>query len=155
MSNDSRQCSALSGSPQDRISQLSALAGDYAHTDYVRKVAAMGSLELLLSTVQLLPYKPDPAGVDVVCPPERTMAEGGDCEDRALLFAAVAKAKGASVQIVWVEQSGAPQDHVSVKIERNGAWLWADPTVVGARIGEAPADAAARTGAGGERLWRS
>lgn len=155
MRNGSNQCSTLSGNPTQRIAELARLAGEDSRTDYVRKVAAMGPVELLLSTVQLLPYVPDPAGADVVCPPEQVMAEGGDCEDRARLFAALALAKGERPQIVWVEQPGAPQDHVSVQLLRNGVWTWADPTVVGARIGEAPADAAARTGSGGERLWRS
>lgn len=145
-------CVTIEGTPDEKIRKLTELASDWSTRNVVRSMAAGRSLELLLSAVQLLPYTTDPSGADVVCDPDEVIAKGGDCEDRATLFAALAKAAGYRAVIVWQSQDGAAEDHVTTKVWVNGAWRWADPTVPGATIGEEPHDAVERLGAHRERL---
>lgn len=145
-------CVEITGSPEQKVRALGQLASDWAMRPVVRSMAAGRSIELLLSAVQLLPYVDDPTSSDIVCDPSEVIAKGGDCDDRAVLFAALAKVAGYRAVIVWQSQDGAPQDHVTVKVWRDGAWLWADPTVPGARIGEEPHAAVDRLGRHAERL---
>ncbi len=145
-------CSTITGSPEQKVAQLTALAARWSQTSVVRTMGAGRSLALLLSTVQLLPYTDDPTDTDRVCDPDEVIRVGGDCEDRAVLFAALCKVIGVRVVIVWQAQNGAAQDHVTTKVWVNGVWTWADPTVPGARIGEEPHDAVARLGQHSERL---
>lgn len=152
MANANPRCRTLSGDPDQKVEQLSSLAAEWSQLPVIRDMAQGRTIELLLYTVQLLPYVPDPGGGDQVCEPDYVISKGGDCEDRAVLFASLARAKGERVAIVWQSQDGADEDHVTCKLYRNGAWIWADPTVVGARLGEEPHDAVARIGHGAERL---
>lgn len=145
-------CSPITGTPEQKVRELSDLAARWSQDPLVRSTAAGRSLELLLSTVQLLPYRTDRHGADDVCDPATLFRDGGDCEDRAALFAALARVAGARVVIVWQPQQGVAEDHVTTKVFLDGAWRWADPTVPGARIGEEPHDAVARLGAHAERL---
>lgn len=134
------------GDTASKTEALAALASRWSRLPSVQKLATGRSLALLLSTVQLLPYVPDASpGVDDVCDPAVILSRGGDCEDRAALFAALARAAGYRAELVWQSQE-ADQDHVTVRVWIDGAWRWADPTVPGAAIGEEPHDAARRTG---------
>lgn len=102
----------------------------------------------LLSWVQSLPYVPDEPGSDAVRSPAETARVGGECKERSVLLGLLlAAALGATVELVWIPQEGAPLDHVSLwEWERGGRRTWLDATVPGARVGEYPADAAARVG---------
>lgn len=139
-------CAPVTGSPSQKLAVFTRYADEWSQTQLVREMASGRTIDQLLTTVQALPYHPDPPGLDLVCSVSDMVAYGGDCEDRAILFSALAAANGYRVQIVWDEQAGAPEDHVTCRLMLGGKWLWADPTVVGARIGEHPQDAARRTG---------
>jgi transglutaminase-like putative cysteine protease len=102
----------------------------------------------LLARVQVLPYWHDPPGpVDLVCKTARCVLEqGGDCEDRSTLLAALYAEAGLSARLAWLTQPGAMEDHVSTQVRVDGVWLWADSTVEGAELGEHPRDAYRRLG---------
>lgn len=100
-----------------------------------------------LELAQAFPYEPDDAGaVDLVTVDRAVFeAEGGDCEERAMWLAAALAAAQIPTRLVWMQQQAA-QDHVTVQAWLDGRWVWADPTVPGARLGEHPQDAADRVG---------
>jgi hypothetical protein len=110
-------------------------------------------VELDLRAAQALPYRSDPPGaadlisLDLVC----VERDGGDCEERACYLAARLTAReelgraGVLVDLGWIPQEWGPLDHVTDRVRLPGrGWLWADPTVAGARLGEHPWDAARR-----------
>jgi len=105
-----------------------------------------GVVSVLLAEAQALPYAPDDAGpVDLVTTDLDTVTrEGGDCEERSMWLAAHLVWHGFAAWLAWVTQRGAPLDHVSTLVELGGRRRWVDATVPGARIGEAPEDAAGR-----------
>jgi hypothetical protein len=98
----------------------------------------------------------------------------GDCEDMAVVFAAIALAvphvggpqMGGEVE--WMPQDGLPQNHVTsiatapASIYANqltqaastlpSGWAWAETTIPGARIGEHPYAALARVGTHATRI---
>ena len=77
-----------------------------------------------------------------------TLDDGGDCEDLSALLCALFTLIGLRARLVWIdyEHLGAEQNHVSVKVQVNGTWMWAEPSVAGAVLGEEPRHAAIRTG---------
>lgn len=87
-----------------------------------------------LVSVQSLPVLPDPAGVDVYRDAVVTLAQGGDCANKAALFAAILIA-GRSfcsprvpVRIVWEHcGSSCAFDHVRVDAWVDGAQWLLDP----------------------------
>lgn len=114
---------------------------------------------------ELVDYVPDPPGEEVFQSAVTTLgnacgrgpspltggAKGcGDCEDLAVLLAAFCMALGIRAQVVWMEQPGAPLNHVSAQVCVDPAlpdcWQWLDATLPGARLGEHPYDALARVG---------
>ena len=144
-------CIELTGSPSEKIAALGRIAERWTSDPAVRRLAqetAYQAPEVVLGLVQRLPYHNDRQREDTVCSPGDVLAKGGDCEDRAALFAALMRVRGATVRLVWLGDERAPEDHVTVELWDGSAWLWADPTVPGARIGEEPHAAAARTGYG-------
>lgn len=83
-------------------------------------------------------------------------ARRGDCDDTAPLLAAMMTAAGLRAQLVAMssERYGWQPRHVSVKVWlpccetcRKGCWdwVWAEPTIRGAKLGEHPLSAAMRT----------
>lgn len=134
---------------------------------------ALAYLDASMRAVQSLPYTADPGG-DALRDPVETIAEGGDCEDKAALFASLVLvgarlfALPVSVRLVWVVQRGWPDDHASawtsagaVPLQGSGViaqgdeppagvW-WAETTVAAAR-GESPYRAVRRLGAGHDRI---
>lgn len=99
-----------------------------------------------LATVQALPYRDDPPGVDEVQSADVTAVEGGDCEDLAALLVVLWEILGVRGRVVWLSQPGAVQDHVTAQAFVAGGWAWGEPTIEGARLGESPYQAAARLG---------
>ena len=143
-------CTTLDGTPQERLDAVARLAAAWARDPAVIALALRfddDPARELLAWVQSLPYASDPEGYDVVCGPAQVMREGGDCEDRAALLAALYAARGWRARVAWQTDDSAPEDHVTVQLfDGSSGWFWADPTVPGARIGEEPHAAAARTG---------
>jgi len=76
-----------------------------------------------------------------------TVVHGGDCEDLSALFVSLAWLLGLDADLIWLEQPDRPLDHVAAKVLVGGAWLWADASVCGARVGESPYAAMDRLGA--------
>lgn len=110
-------------------------------------IGAREVVQLYLTRAQRLPYAHDEAGaVDLVTADLATVErEGGDCEERAMYLVAHLVCAGIPARLAWIVQPPpAPLDHVSAQVRLDGRWLWADPTVPGARIGERPERAAGR-----------
>lgn len=109
-------------------------------------------------------YEPDPwqaDGSDTATPPERLIAPragrpvspitgrpkgAGDCEDLAILLVSILQELDVVSRMDWLEQEEAAENHVSVEIRAPRGWLWADPSVEGAFVGEHPYAAARRMG---------
>ena len=71
----------------------------------------------------------------------------GDCEDMAVLFAALARSVGLRAQVVWLDQPGQSSNHVAAATcEASGVCHWVETTLPGARVGEHPYAAAERLG---------
>lgn len=90
-------------------------------------------------------YIPDPPG-EWYQGAVFTLAWGGDCEDLAVLYVAMALVLGIRARVKWIDQRDYPLNHVTVQISLNGAWVYAEPSVQGAVVGESPEDAATRAG---------
>lgn len=62
----------------------------------------------------------------------------GDCDDMAVLFAALGRAVGLQVNVVWVDQRSADYNHIAAVACFDGedACHWVETTIQGARIGE-------------------
>lgn len=152
-----RRVRIVDGSPRERILHFSRLAAEGAEEwDVIqaeRRITrgiegARGRAGALLAFVQSLPYWPDPPGIkDYISRPCQVLTIGGDCEDLATLLVSLWVASDLGGRLVWMPQGG-DQDHVApqVLLPVRG-WTWAEPTVEGARLGEAPRRAAARLGA--------
>ena len=75
----------------------------------------------------------------------------GDCKSTATLFAALAASLGCRVRL-WAfgppASDSSKATHVCAQVQpwKDAPWLWAETTVPGARLGEAPAEAALRLG---------
>lgn len=128
---------------------LAELAARWAGELRRRGDVGRGDLDAVaraLREVQALPYTPDPPGsVDLLSLSLACVERvGGDCEERAALFAARCDAMRVRAAVVWVPQPWARLDHVSSQVMVQGRWCWADATVPGARLGEHPWDAARR-----------
>lgn len=107
-------------------------------------------------------YQPDPPGEwDTASPvghstwphPGRPLSPvtgrekgAGDCEDLAILLVAVLQELDVVSRMDWLEQPDAEENHVSVEVRAPRGWLWADPSVEGAFVGEHPYAAARRMG---------
>lgn len=100
-----------------------------------------------LRAIQSLPYKPDPAGEEWFQSARYTLRNGGDCEDLAVALVALMRSLGLQAAAVWITQPGQALNHVTAKVLLDGRWLWADPSVRSAMVGESPYDALQRTGA--------
>jgi hypothetical protein len=114
------------------------------HSD--RYAVNFGAATALLALVHALVFFPDPPGVDTYQNAAYTLAHGGDCEDLSVLYAALCAAVGVRARIVWLAQPGEPQAHVTVQVQPvpRGPWLWAEPSIPSAAIGEDPYAAARR-----------
>lgn len=118
------------------------------------RVAPMGyDLELrarrLLEAVQgVTRYELD--GSETRAPLHVWARGAGSCADAAPLLACMAESIGIPARLVY--QIGAKLDHLAVKLCVDGRWLWAEPTIRGAELGESPAAAAARL-ASGRQEW--
>lgn len=140
--------------PAARVALLDSLADDATQRRAVRQLAGLVDrsapervrAERVLSLVHRLPYRPDPAGDEVFQDADETIAHGGDCEDLAALFVALARLVGLRTKIVWLNQQihGAALNHVFAQVLVDGEWLDAESSIAGAQLGEAPATAARR-----------
>jgi transglutaminase-like putative cysteine protease len=136
----------------ERMAALGALAERGRRDPAVRARAATfagdapARAAAALAFVQTRPFRADPPGGDTYQTAAYTLAHGGDCEDLCVLLAALLALAGVESRLVWLEQGGAPQAHVSVQVRFDGgAWRWAEPSVPGAALGEDPYAAAIRT----------
>jgi transglutaminase-like putative cysteine protease len=98
----------------------------------------------VLRAAQSLGYHPDPPG-EWFQFPMFTLSYGGDCEDLVGFLISIAMIVGIPAEPKWLDQPGSPLNHITSRLFVDGKWLWADPTVVGARLGEHPYAAFNRT----------
>lgn len=103
----------------------------------LRLVSSRARVVYLLARVQALPYRQDPGGEWINTSAE-TATVGGDCEDKAALLAVLCVCAGVPARLLWAYQRRRVQDHVSCQVELDGVWLWAEPTLEGAELGESP-----------------
>jgi len=77
----------------------------------------------------------------------------GDCDDLAVLFSAFARAAGLHSDVVWVDQKGAPYNHIASVVCLGSASTchWVEATILGARIGETTREAIDRLRVTGRR----
>lgn len=153
------------GAPLARIAWLARWAGvaarDGAVRSYARELAAglegrsdleraRGVLARFQRRVRFQLDASDARGVDTYQTERETIARGvGDCDDAAPLLAAVFNALGLRARLVGMRSprqarlSPYPR-HVTVQFFDAGRWLYAEPTLRGAELGEHPYRAAAR-----------
>jgi transglutaminase-like putative cysteine protease len=131
---------------QVRVNALTSIAWGAAMLPIIRDLAkGLETPETLLAWVQSRGYKRDPVG-DWWQGVGFTARNGGDCEDLATLFVALAFANRWAARIAWINQPGQPLNHVTAQIQpkQGGPWVWAEPSLLGARLGEHPYVAASR-----------
>jgi transglutaminase-like putative cysteine protease len=150
----------LSTTPQERLALLEQVARDGSQSPRVERLAyisrtAHDQAATLLETMHReVPFVADAPDVERIQPVEYTMAFGGDCANLAAALVALYLAAGIRARLAWLDlqSQGYPYNHVAVQISYDppsvpdalADWLWAEPSVKGARIGEHPLSAAAR-----------
>lgn len=97
------------------------------------------SIQALYSWVkQNIRYVKDPVDVETVQDPEATIKiRAGDCDDQAVLMAALAMSIGAAARFVVIGQHRDAFEHVYPEINIYGRWIPAD-TVASGPFGQAP-----------------
>ena len=77
----------------------------------------------------------------------------GDCDDMAILFSALARCAGLHADVIWVDQPGAPFNHVAAVACTGDAkrCYWVETTLPGAKVGETTAEAIQRLRATGRK----
>lgn len=134
--------------PQVRIAWLNNHAIFAARSTQIRQLALLLKrqsreqqrplLEVVLAWVQRLPYFDDRGYSERFQGALWTMSKGGDCEDLATLFVAIALALGFRARVVWMEQPGQMYNHYSAVVNIDGKDTWAETTLPGAQLGEHP-----------------
>lgn len=140
----------LANQIKERANALAAKSPTNQGTWFARIVA----LEALRA-VQSLPYVPAPEGQEWMQRADYTLANGGECKALSVLLVALCHLLGLHAQIMWITQTGKFINHVSTLIwldsanpnTAGGRWVWADPSVRGAMLGESPYEAVSRTAA--------
>ncbi len=140
--------------PWTRVALLEQLARDATAAPTVRALTALVDAAAdeheraaqVLALVHRVGYRADPPGAEVFQDADETIANGGDCEDLAVLFAAIASLVGLRAQIVWLDQQihGHALNHVFARVMVDGRWIDAETSIAGALLGESPSDAARR-----------
>lgn len=111
--------------------------------DWFARIVALEAIR----RVHEVPYVAGPEGLDEFAPASYTLQHGGDCDRLGTLLAGLCCLCGLISRVNWLEQPGQALDHVSVEIMLDGRWLWAEPSVPGAVLGEDPYAAVRRLGA--------
>lgn len=100
--------------------------------------------ESVLRRCQLVPYTPDPPGVDVYYELAEVLdGAPADCEELASLVVCGASLSCLRSGLFWLFQHRSRQDHLTARIVVNGRLEWAEATVA-ARLGEHPIAAVRR-----------
>lgn len=98
-----------------------------------------------LNAVQHLEYHPHPAGIEQFQKVDYTLANGGNCEDLSTALVALLMRLGITARAVWIPQPDRDLNHVAVQVQVSPSeWLWADPSIAGAKLGEDPYSALRR-----------
>lgn len=155
---------SLTTSPQRRLRILNEIAEEgrpYAQVWAMNVLARQGVppssarhvAQAILRAVQYdLLYKDDPPGKEVFTSVAETILAGGDCEDLSVVLVSALRALGIRARVVWITQEGRSLNHVTAQVsfsdpsvpDNLAEWLWAEPSIRGAELGENPYAAAAR-----------
>jgi hypothetical protein len=124
------------------IAKMAKLARDGAHSYAVRNVATRivhdvpskqvpGELQALYRWVRdNIRYRFDPVGLEWVQAPLRTIAErSGDCDDMAVLLAALAGSLGHDYRFLTVGPTPSVMKHVAVEVWDGKRWVTLDPVL--------------------------
>lgn len=142
----------VSGSPEERVRAFTVYArvgvgGVQWLADSIASAASgpADAVQRALDYCHALPHVADPTGpADWVADPCAVAVVGGDCDDLCVLLLALLFGMRVAGKIVWMPLPAQAQDHVVCQAFIGGRWLWADPFVRGARLGEHPGEAAYR-----------
>lgn len=141
---------AEQGARENAIASLATTVKEMAAARIARGFGAHEATasSALQAVQERAPYRPDPPGPDRVHDPAETLANGGDCEDLAILVASVAIAAGCSARLIWLsrEITGTASAHVVAQLWDGRGWAWAEACLPGAVLGEHPLLAVERTG---------
>ena len=87
-------------------------------------------VQLIFNFVQSqIRYVRDPFGIELVSAPFRTLQiKCGDCDDKTVLFCALAESVGHKTRIVLESMNGRGWSHVRADVFLNGKWISADCT---------------------------
>jgi hypothetical protein len=104
---------AESVGPATRVALLELLAGDVMENEEVRAMA-FERAERVLGLVHRVLYRADLVGEEAFEDVCDTLAHGGDCEELAVLFVAIARNVGLEARVVWLDQQihGSALKHV-------------------------------------------
>jgi hypothetical protein len=147
----------LSTTPQERLELLEAIARRGTIRPTTRNFHRWALADCpraapcLLAAVQRLPFRPTPSDRQRFNSVPWTLHYGGACGDLAAALRSVYLLADVPSRLVWLPltRDGYAFNHVSVQIAVGPQWAWAEPCVLGARIGDHPLAAAARA-----RDWR-
>lgn len=141
----------------ERLHQLADLSEQATRDPLVRELASRARslagedptpyelARAALRVAQRAGYQRDMPG-EWFQPVRYTVVHGGDCEDLASLYVALAWILGLSAKLLWLSQPDKPLDHVCAQVQIGRQWMWADASVCGARVGESPYAAMDRLG---------
>lgn len=122
-----------------------------ATTDFDRRQTGSPTAEKAAAVLRYIqdhvPYRQDKEG-EWYAGPVWTLQNGGDCTTMAPVLVAMLAAMGVPSQLVWINQPGFQMNHFACRVLLNGRLFWADPSLRGARLGEAPDAAAHRLSMG-------
>src|SRR5512147_2642042 len=149
-------CVAPGATPDERGAIIARRAREALSDPYVRQVAAgiacancspRERAAAVLRRVQAAGFVPDPPRCDAYRPVAVTLRQGGDCDDLTPAVMALGTLAGFEAFCAYLDQADfAPQDHGTGVLVVDGATLWAEPSLRGARLGEHPYAAARRLG---------
>lgn len=75
-----------------------------------------------------------------------TARRGGMCADLGPLLSSVLCELNVPNRLQWIDQIGAAANHLTVQVRLDpDGWQYADPSILGARVGETPYEALERT----------
>lgn len=136
---DILQSLALAGENDPGIVMLASSVRKRAASSRIRDLAAE-----CLNAIQHMKYEGHLPGEWFTGVPFIIADGGGNCEDLTVALVALCKNLGLEARCVWIDQPGHALNHVAGQIKVNGEWLWADPSIDGARLGESSYEALAR-----------
>ena len=134
------------------VAAKNAASGDQKFTGALRSQNVCARILALecLRAAQSVAYVAERSGRDCYQGVAWTIAHGGECKAKTVLFVALCRAVGLKACPIWLTQTGASLNHVLALVWVDGPGskpLWADASIRGAMLGESPYEAVPRLNA--------